>query len=198
MSMSKLLSPLVFALMGVVCSSAMASVVTFEEKTAFSCVYGTQSSGGLNFSYPGGAACYYSPSARADFPSMPSSTVMGFGYSDITISKTDGGVFTLNSVDLGFGPWDHGVSDITRVTGYLQGGGTISKELTVGLAFKTFQLEWSNLDRVVFSKLVNTGQYLAFDNIRFNESQVPEPTTVTLFGIAAAGLALGRRRRKQG
>lgn len=196
--MSKLLSPLVLALLGVVCSSATASVVTFEEKPAFKCVSGTQFSGGMNIALPGGFACYYSPAARADFPSLPSSTVMGIGYSDITISKTGGGVFTLNSVDLGFGPWDHGVSDITRVTGYFQGGATVSKELTVGLAFKTFQLEWSNLDRVVFSQLVNTRQYLAFDNIRFNESQVPEPTTMALFGIAAAGLAVGRRRRKQG
>jgi hypothetical protein len=176
-------------------ASAMAGVVTFEDKSTPACEFTPQSDGGLDFSHTY-AACFYSPAYPSDFPSTLSSTVMAIGFSDMTITRTGGGAFNLSSVDLAFGPFTHNgaITDATIVTGYLKNGDTVSIVLTVDYWFDTYELNWSNLNSVVFSTLINNGEYLAFDNIVYENNDVPEPATVSLLGTA--GLSLARRRRQ--
>lgn len=178
---------------------ASAAVVTFESQAAFRCDFTNQSDGGLDFAH-NFAACFYSPSSPADFPTAPLSTVMGIGFSDITVTKTGGGVFSLQSVDLAFGPFNHNslTSDTTLVTGFLQGGGTVSSLLTIDYSFDTYVLDWSNLTSVVFGELQNSSEYLAFDNVAFDidNNQVPEPTSLALLGLGLVGLASMRRKQK--
>lgn len=191
------ISALVGAVMSITFAvPAIASVVTFEDKPAFSCTGGNTADGGLNFTSDF-ATCYYSPSSPADFPTPPPSTVMATGFSNTTVTKTAGGPFSLESVDLAFGPFSHSglSSDTTLVTGNLHGGGTLSKLLTVNYSFQTYQLDWANLDSVVFSQLQKGSEYLTFDNVTYDSNAVPEPSSIGLFGIALAALVLIKRRR---
>ena len=173
-----------------------AAVVDFEDKQAFFCgLGGGNSSGGLNYT-AAFADCYYSVAHPADFPTPLTSTVMATGFEPTLFTRPGGAVFNLSSVDLAFGPFDHGglQSDTTTVTGTLLGGGKISSILNVGFGFQTFQLGWNNLVSVDFSVLAQTGEYLAFDNIVYNA--VPEPASwmMLLFGFGFAGAVLRRRR----
>lgn len=180
--------------------AASAATVTFEDKTAFSCTYAADSSGGLNYTVPF-AACYYSSISPADFPTTPTSTVMANGYNDTTFTLTAGGAFNVSSVDLAFGPFTHSgaTSDTTLVTGSLLGGGTLSTTLTVGYPFQTFALNWAGLSSITFSALQSNSEYLAFDNINYAAGgpAVPEPATwgMMILGFGVVGAASRYRRR---
>lgn len=181
-----------------VSAPASAAIVDFEDKTAFSCNgSGSDSSGGLSYSY-GFYVCYYSPTNPADFPTAPASTVMASGYYPTTFSALGGGTFSLQSVDLGFGPFQHGglTADTTTVTGNLFGGGTVSTTLNVTQAFSTHALNWSNLVSVSFGALNTSSEYLAFDNIVYNTG-VPEPAAwaMMLAGFGLVGSAMRRRSK---
>lgn len=171
------------------------TVVDFETKTPFFCEFEDQTDGGLSFQHDF-AACFYGPSPdNADFPTEPTSVVMGIGFSDILVTEEFGGIFDLISADLAFGPFRHDglLFDETLVTGFLSGGGTVQTLLTVGYEFETYVFNWTDLIAVEFGELVNASEYLAFDNIVYN---VPEPATLALLGLGIAGIGLVRRRRK--
>lgn len=178
-------------------AGASATVVNFEEKTPFYCDFANQSSGGLNFAH-GFAACYYGPTNNADFPTPNSSVVMAIGYSDITVTADSNAVFSLSQLDLAFGPFGHGglTSDVTTVTGFLHGGGTISTDLEIGYGFNTYVLNWTNLDSVVFGQLQGSSEYIGFDNINYLAAAVPEPATWAMLigGLGLTGVAMRRRR----
>jgi PEP-CTERM motif len=174
---------------------ASATVVDFEEKLPFYCNSGSGSSAGLNYS-GGFADCYYSPTEQADFPTTLTSTVMASGYGTTLFTRTGGGVFSLASADLAFGPFNHNglESDTTEVIGTFFGGGTVSTVLNVGYGFQTYQFAWNNLVSVSFGELASASEYLAFDNIVYNA--VPEPASwvMLMAGFGLAGAALRRRR----
>jgi len=173
-------------------------IVDFESEVRSFCETGDFDSGGLNFSNDGNYHCYYTPSVPVDFPTALTSSTIGFGFSDVTLSATNGGIFSLDSLDLAFGPFNHGglISDTTEVIGQLAGGGTISTVLTVGFGFNSHILNWNNLTAVTFSELQNNSQYLAFDNIAYDTAAVPEPSTLAIFALGILGLA-SRRFKKQ-
>lgn len=179
---------------------ASAGVATFEGQATFRCDSGVvEHDGGLAFANTF-AACFYSPGNPADFPTPPPSTVMGVGFSDTVVTRDDSSTFSLNSVELAFGPFQHGgaTSDTTLVTGSIFGGGTLSTTLTVGYGFQTFNFSgWDNLTSVTFGQLAQHSEYLAFDNVTYDGSgAVPEPAGWALMigGFGLAGAALRRRR----
>lgn len=192
------------ALMLAVPSASNAATVTFEDQPAFQCNFGgSNASGGMTYTY-GNAVCYYSNTDPADFPSPLTSTVMATGYTDTTFSLTDGGVFSLSSIDLAFGPFGHGglPTDTTIVTGMLAGGGTLTTTLTVGFPFQSYSFNWDNLTSVTFGQL-SRSEYLAFDNLTYSATAtaaVPEPGTwaLMIMGFAAASAAMRRRRTGRG
>jgi hypothetical protein len=185
-----------------ICSSSSAAVANFESQAAFRCDVGnpTEHDGGLTFSTTF-AACFYSVANPADFPTTPTSTVMATGFGATTVTLTNGGTFSLQTVDLAFGPFNHNnlQSDTTLVTGNQLGGGQVSALLNVDYSFDTYTLNWSNLTSVVFSELQAGSEYLAFDNVVYDSQNgnVPEPESLALFSLALAGLGLTRRKVKQ-
>lgn len=186
-------------------SSASAGVVTFSDAAAFSCGINVSASyGGMTFA-PNWYACFYSPTQPMDFPSPLTSTVMAVGYSDIMLTTDDNSPFSLNSVDLAYGPsFDYEpprpLSDTTTVTGYLAGGGTLTAVIDVSDGFHRYHFgsDWTNLAAVNFSALAVSSQYLGFDNIAYNGGPIPEPAawTLMILGFGGMGAMLRSARRK--
>jgi hypothetical protein len=111
----------------------------------------------------------------------------------IEVRHETGGAFDFLSFDaamlFGSGPGDH------VITGFLNGGGTISQTITVpkvasnGGAMQTFALGWSDLLSVQVERV--GGNYTGYDN--FNLNLVPAPGVLAMFGLA--GFAARRKRR---
>jgi len=190
---------------------ANAAVVTFNEVHAFECSFNTSMNhGGMTFSSTW-STCYYAPEDPADFPTPITSSVMAVGYGDLLMTRDDSSAFTLNSVDLAFGPFEHGglLTDTTTVTGFFAGGGSISSQFTVGYGFQTFNFgpAWTNLASVTFGALetnrtldifTDNSQYLGLDNITYDGAAVPEPGVwaMMLLGFGGMGALLRRSRRQ--
>lgn len=177
---------------------AQAAVVDFEDQAAFRCDFTPGTSGAFKFSNSF-ALCYYSAANPADFPTPITSTVMASGYTPTVFSMISGDTFSLNSVDLAFGPFRHGglESDDTLVTALLGDGTSISTTLTVGYGFKTYNLGWNNVKQLTFGTLQKSSEYLAFDNLVYNAGNagVPEPASwaLMLAGFGLVGASMRRR-----
>jgi hypothetical protein len=128
-----------------------------------------------------------------------------FTSSEPVLQRTDGSPFQLRSMDLA--AYSATFSDINTVdvTGYYAGGGTITTELIFNGAvtgqvsdFHTFAFDgqWSNLGHVVLFDSVPwaSGVGFSIDNIVVS-TDVPEPGTLPLVGLAVLGLVLRLRYR---
>jgi hypothetical protein len=118
------------------------------------------------------------------------------GNPSFRMEATNGALFDLTSMDLGF---TEGVSFPTTVSGVFANNSTISLQLdSLGTWFDTisFDSSWSDLKSVSVT-FDNTDNYFfnvpGVDNIV--ASVVPIPAAVWLFGSALAGLGWIRRRK---
>ncbi len=122
------------------------------------------------------------------------------GFEGISIYSDSGLTFELDSLDVysdGLGVEDFAGAGL--VTGYFDGGGTITQGInaTVGIETVLFDDSWVNLtsiDIVFATSSFNTfGIVPALDNITLQA--VPVPAAVWLFGSALAGLGWLRTRQ---
>jgi hypothetical protein len=118
----------------------------------------------------------------------------------VSIYSNSGLTFELDSLDVysdGLGVQDYEGAGL--VTGYLDGGGSVTQGIsaTVGISTVLFDSSWANLtsiDIVFDTSSFNTfGIVPAIDNITLQA--VPIPAAVWLFGSALAGLGWMRRRK---
>jgi len=123
------------------------------------------------------------------------------GSQGVSIYSESGATFGLDSLDVfsgyGFGPEDFAGAGL--VTGYLDGGGSVSQSITatVGSETVTFGSGWSNLTSIDIVFATSSSNPYAVvpsvDNITLQA--VPVPAAVWLFGSALAGLVGFKRRR---
>jgi len=129
----------------------------------------------------------------------------------VTMTKTGGGTFNLNRVDIAelWLPGDP-LNDFFEVliTANQFGGGLFSmavaldgiRDGTGGVA--DFQLVnfggWTNLTDVTFTGRNGAGFFgdYSIDNIEVDAAAVPEPASLTLLAMGSLGLAAIRRRRQ--
>ena len=165
----------------------------------------------------GGLDPFFSYSGVGTFPNIESGTgydnVLAFTGSNwgafnpfetspSTFIKAAPGTFTLNSFVIA-GAW--GTQTLT-ISGLLNNNLQFTTELGVSTAAQVFSPNWSNIDEVqitIGNDFVDTnpidtgtGQHWALDNISLNANDVPEPSTLTLFGFGLAVLAITRRKRR--
>jgi hypothetical protein len=121
------------------------------------------------------------------------------GFSDTVLSRTDGGAFSIASLDLGLADYTDNNADVT-LTGTLSGGGTVSATFSLAKAFSSLTLSgFDNLSSLTFSQPTGTQGYIALDNIDYSAAGpggVPEPANWMLMigGFGIAGAAMRRRR----
>jgi PEP-CTERM motif len=178
-------------LFGALATQLSATVITFE---------GFAPPGGLVNVNPGapyfeagftltatdGNSAVFDAAASSIFPGDPTSW---FGFaSDDTITLTGPTVFSLDSVLLGPSSLGSGTVDFT-VTGFIDGGGTVSTTFS-GLTTATYEaIGFANLDSAQFTATSDSG----IDDIQLN---TPEPGSVLLVVGGFAGIAAILRRRR--
>lgn len=160
-------------------SVASAAVVTFDDTAS-----GTGapfSSGGLDFS---GSSTYvwFGPGYNAN--NGTNSLISGFS-SSFTITKTGGGLFSIDQLDAGLS-WYTGLTSLNISVG--------SDVISLGQSYQTYSFtNINNVTSVTVAFAPGDG-YFAIDNIVWNDNPVPEPGSLTLLGLALLGLVAARRR----
>ncbi|MGB8328073.1 MAG: PEP-CTERM sorting domain-containing protein [Steroidobacteraceae bacterium] len=119
------------------------------------------------------------------FCAYPSSVV-------ITLTAVGGAAFNLNSLDAA-NLEQTSLTQFLDIVGYVDGGGTLAQQLTIGDTWTTFDLSGFNDLTSVEIFGAGVGPDLAMDNLVAN---VPEPATLSLLGFGLAGIGALRRRRK--
>lgn len=147
------------------------------------------------------AAATRGPASTSDFINVCACTALN----DIvvTLARTDGTSFALNSLDAGLG---YNLQDATSVTFQLTGLKTDNSFFSQAFTISDYQWhtllfadnpDFSNLKELKISGIPGAPASLnalaAFDNI--NVSQVPVPSAIWLFGSGLLGLAALRRKR---
>jgi hypothetical protein len=121
--------------------------------------------------------------------------------------RQGGGVFDLSAFDFasgylpGLGFNGNNSSPTLLVEGFYLGNSVGSSLFTFGIdysntAISTLSVSITGADTVLFTGAGPSQPRNAFDNFVVDETVVPEPASVAIFGIGALGLA-GFRRRKQ-
>ncbi|HSB98243.1 MAG TPA: VPLPA-CTERM sorting domain-containing protein [Spongiibacteraceae bacterium] len=213
----KLLISLFALVLHVTTQLAAADTIQFENTTPLSqTVTGSETSytesgytiGNLTplFNFPpGGTPGYYfvPPINSGGYGPASSSTFFAclcMLYSP-TLSRTDGQLFSLHSLDIGVSSQDasgmFGLPTFT-LTGQRSDSTEFDYQFTINdgqwhtLSFDD-NPDFSNIKSLVFYE--STGLSMALDNI--NVSQVPAPATAWLFGSGLIGLASAARRKNK-
>lgn len=188
------LRPMILAAAAALClaGGAQAAVVTFDDpgQITFDGDVATYIESGFKIQGPA-----LSFQLLDDLENPDNGFLLGgvLGEVPFTLMAVSGGIFSLFSLDLAF--FDLGFDDPAgnlTISGLFDGSQVISDNIALGdLTTIFFDSNWARLTQVSF---VGTSGFL-LDNINVAAvAAVPEPGTLALVGLAAAGLAFTRRR----
>jgi hypothetical protein len=171
-------------------NSARADVVTFDDATGNSLLF-TPLGFGQSFSDQGLTFTNFGQEMYIWDGSSPNSNgtnnnILGFDVGDYEqVTKTGGGPFTLNSVQLAISWYDPNPAETILVNG---------APLTITQTLTTYNLNLADVTSVDISGLPSGTGYWTADNFVFN-NPVPEPASLLLLGAGLSALGLVRRRQ---
>ena len=118
----------------------------------------------------------------------PALIFLGFGGPSedfVRITKTGGGIFDLNSLDMTISWYDTNASEQIFING---------NPITLFQGIQTYNLNLTGVTQVDVTGFPDG--YWLMDNVVYDATAVPEPGTLTLMGMGMAGVALIRRRKR--
>jgi hypothetical protein len=173
------------------CGKAQATTIIFDDVfSGFEYLGSTFTTGGLTFN--GG---YEYLSNNESITNGTEFFINGY-QSPTQIVASNGANFNLSQLDLGLSDGAPTTASVI-ITGFFAGGGSIVDTVSLAHSFQTYALTgFTGLSSITFSapQPGNSG-YVAFDNITYNQTPVPEPASSTLLGAGLAALGLLRRRK---
>ena len=130
--------------------------------------------------------------------------LFSYNESDITVTKTGGGLFDLSSAYM-TAAWQNGLT--INVGGWLNGQKVNSMDVVIDTLTPSSPLAFGfdGVDKITFTfvkagidqNLGGSGHYFAIDNLTLNPvAAVPEPSTYAMMfaGLSAIGLMVRRRK----
>ena len=166
--------------------SAHASVVTFDSYSPLNTLFSSTSDGGLDFAASSSGFAYVWDGNSPNSNGTPN-LILGLGDSDtITITRSGGGVFDLNSIDFAISWFSTDASDTIFING---------SPLVITSTLTTYGLNLVGVSSVTITGLSSDSGYWLADNIVYNAAtSVPEPSSLALAALACAAMACRRRR----
>jgi hypothetical protein len=163
------------------CASVQANVVTFDDVTNHSAT--PFDSGGLHF-VGNNTYVWQGDGAHSDNGTV---SLISASSASFTITKTGGGLFSIDELDAGLS-WYTALTSLVVTVG--------SESITLSQNYQTFSLSsLQNISSVTIG-LAPADGYYAFDNIVWHDdSRVPEPASFPLVGAALLAVGAARRRR---
>lgn len=181
-------------------SMASASTVTFSGYSPYNSCGSPVSSEGLTFtdtSGTGGCSSPYEYVWCCDSPNGNGLPGLIYGYGSgfgIDITKTGGGDFVLNNLQMTLSWYTSASSETIPVIADLAGGGQISTFITLSQGLQTYTFNFGSVKDVLFGG-VSDG-YWFMTNVNYNNSSsVPEPASLLLLGSGLLGLGKLARKR---
>ena len=161
--------------------SADATVVTFDGLGISALPVST---GGLDFGTLGGSGFTSTWTSNSPNSNGTDNLIAGYG-TGVTITKTGGGNFTLNSIQMSISWYNSNAVENILINGI---------GYSIFQALNTISLNLVNVSSVSITGI--SGGYWLADNVTYNASVVPIPAALPLLATGLAGVvALGRRRR---
>jgi len=110
---------------------------------------------------------------------------------DVVITRTGGGNFNLQNLDLAISWYSTRTTDTVLVNG---------TPLGISTTDTTYHLNLNNVSAVDISGLVaeGTGVYWTLDNVNYTVAAVPEPSTWAMMILGFAGVGFMAYRRNSG
>lgn len=167
-----------------------AAVITFDDPVGNSILYSYPaafSDGGLTFTNKG---TYMSVWGASSPNSNLTNNLIFAGFSSgdlMSITKTGGGSFDLNSLDMSLSWYDSYSSETILING---------TPITLGQGIQNYVLNLQGVTQVDITGVPSNSGYWLMDNVNTG-SAVPEPTSLLLFGTGLSGIGLAAWRRRK-
>jgi len=177
-------------------SQANATTVTFDDADSNSILnqmYGVGSSfsiSGLTFTANGAGPLMYIWDPTSPNSNGTNALIFGFSGSDyLSITKTGGGAFDLDSFDMSISWYNSNVSEEVLVNG---------SPITIGQGLQTYAFDLDGFTELQITGVPSGAGYWLLDNLNYdNASPVPEPSTFLLLGLGFAGVGLVSRKARK-